>query len=478
MRKNIYFNNYYIAWIVTLILFLSSCGKKNDVVPAPAKSSVDSSINVVPVKPVASKELGWGCDITKGYPSSACVTFRVINIDALNALSNDRVVLTQMSGNNAFVIAAEDLSRFSKAVSAKLTVSAAFGLFKSSASFFDSTAMRSDVIIATYNSQIFKDRLRLNASLDLLRKNLTPEFKADIATQTPAYIVSHYGTSLLVDIVRGGSLNVAYRARTSSTDRKSAASAGLSVAMKNIFDISVSPGVNAALSQTNTDQYLDYKTSGGNSSIALVGELTLGSTVPDKIQIAQWQGSITSENAELIDAGSQDGLIDLSELVSDPAKAAALKSYIHKYLLAHQVKMIDPPPVVYQYVDGVNGDYAYSVENLPALFGRFFQPAPVFRAYASKLEKSVPVYQYYSASNADLILTTNAKFTSGDYTPLGIVFYAYTTQVPGTVPIFEYLFSAKIHKNIYYSHYYSTSRQLPAAKDWAYTGLPFYAFPL
>jgi hypothetical protein len=465
------------ALIVLLCFAITACTKKQIVTPTdPAKP--DPAV-ITPITYPEMYKVGYPTNIAIGeYASVSSLGGPVINQKAFYAAYPNRVLFDVLSTQGTDVIAGENALNFSRSLSGKLKVSSGLGLFKSSISYFDSLSFRSDYIYSSYNLLIRQKRIRLNATADLLKQYLTTEFKADVLSQSPSDIVAHYGTHIITDLVTGGKFVALYRARTSSTDRKSAASAGLSVAIKKLFDLDISGGTNSSLSATNTDQLLYYYAVGGYSSIPLVGEVALGSTVPNTIQIGNWQKSVTADNSVLIDFGSSDSLMPIYDLIPDAAKATAVKAYVTQYLMDNQVKMVDAPPLVVQYYDAANTNWAYSLQDVPSVYGRLIRQGPVFRAYASKVDGSIGIYQYYCPANGDFIYSKVPDASLAGYTNMGIVFYAFDKQVAGTTPVFEFLYNAKIHKHIYYGHHYSTTNQLPGTQDWAYTGLVFYAYSL
>lgn len=464
-----------LAW---MILIAAACKKDiSEAIEKPAKTEIP--IIKIPTNYPITDKLGAGYNVVNGEPGSVSATKgMVISIPALYDAWPDRIIIDKISKQATEVLAAEDAYSYTKSISGKLKVSSGFGLFKSSISYFDSLSYRSDLIYSSYNLYVRQNRIHINASADLLKNYLTREFKADLLTQSPAELISHYGTAVVVDLYTGGKFVALYRALTANSDRKSAASAGLSAAVKTWFDFDISGGQNSAAASTNTSQQLYYYTNGGNSAIPLIGEINLGNTVPNKIQLTSWISSVTPENSVMIDFGSTDGAISLADLIPDPTKAAAVRDYIRVYYQDNQLKMVAPPTVVYGYYDAVNADWAYSTKNEPTLDGRLSRSGPVFRAYTKKIEGTVPVYQFYSSALGDYMYTTNLGSIPAGYTNNGIVFYAYDTPNPGTVSVFEFLYSAKINKKIYYTHYYSTTNQLPGTQDWSYSRLAFYAYGL
>lgn len=460
--------------IFSIAFVATGCHKSKDVIPA-----IDTNKNALP-QPVVSIDfgkLGYGNDLTGEIGNNSATRFKVIDVASLWLSSKDRIVIDKLSAQQNYIAAGENALAYAKVLSGKLKASVGLGLFKASISYFDSLSFRSDYIYAGYNLMIRQKQLKFNASADLLKNYLTPEFKADVQTQSPAFLVAHYGTSVLSNIIVGAKFEALYRSQTSASDRKTAASAGLSGALKSWFSLNVAGNGSSSSAQFNSDERLYYRTVGGNSSIALIGDIDLSAKVPTKIQLAQWQASVNTDNSELIDFGSDDGVINLADLIPDPVKAEAVRTYIKQYLTDRQVVMVDGPAPVYQFYDAGPANFAYSMDKVPSIYSRFLLQGQVFRAYTKSVDKAQAVYQYYSPSKGEFVLTRNANAGLSGYTNMGIVFYAFDKQVPGSVPIYEYYYEAKIHKKIYNTHYYSTSSTIPTPQqDWHYISIPFYAF--
>ncbi|MBD1365376.1 hypothetical protein IDJ77_16300 [Mucilaginibacter sp. ZT4R22] len=422
--------------------------------------------------------LGKGYDITGYYADKASVRAAVIDNNRFYKDYINRVIDEAMLEQGNTMIAGENISSYTRNISGKLKVSGSLGLFKSSVSYFDSVSFRSDFVYAGYNFYIKRKHLKYNATAELLKKYINSEFKEDLATLTPAQIVKAYGTSVIVDVLLGARFEALYRARTTSSDRKTAASAGLSFAVEKLFDFKASGSYNSTAYQYNQEQQLAYKAIGGDPSVSLTGTINLGPTLPPQISTESWQRSVSTTNIEMIDWGTDESLINLADLVDDRTKSDALRAYIAQYLADRQVKMVDGPTQIYQYQDFSTSAIAYSSQNEPSIYGRFTLQGPAFRAYAKQVDGTEPVYGWYNPSRGDF---TYSRATSvAGATNFGVCFYAYpNSSVPGTIPVYEYSYNAKIHKQWYYSHLYSTSNQKPQGNDWAYTGvIPFYTFSL
>ena len=459
--------------LLLLTIICSSCKKRLDV---PAPTPVVTEETTSPAKINAGK-LGSTWNMTEPLETSRIKGIAIDNAALVKDAPN-RLIIDEISDQYNRLEAGENMVDFAEQVSRRIKASAGFWIFKSTVShdFSETNTYSAKYIYASYNRILQKRSLKYNASASILRKYLTKEFQEDIASDSPQEIVARYGTSVLSHIIEGARFESLYQSETSATDRKSAASAGISLSIKEIFDISVEPGTNKSLASSNSNQRLLYQTIGGDNTIPITGDLQLGSTVSNTVNINAWQQSVNSKNAQLVDIGT-DGLIPLDELISDPVKAAAVKAYIKEYITSRQVTMIAAPIPVYHYYADRLMRHLYSTEKLPSIGGIYLYQGPAFKAYNAPLGGSVPIYQHYNAArNATMLSAKNPCGVEG-YAMQGIAFYAYTSPVAGTVQFYDYFMEAKMNKVWYYSHYYSPSTTAPS-NEWSYRyGNSFYAFP-
>ncbi len=285
--------------------------------------------------------LGYGYDILGEYGNSSAATFKVIDVGRLRADYPSRIDLDQSKVQTNLFVTGEDAVSFAKGLSlrTKTTISTSvLPLFKATitANYTDSSRFSSKYIYGNYSRIIKQKRLKINSSISLLKSYLTPEFLSDLQNYSPEYIVSHYGTHVLLDVTLGAKFDVVYRSETTEQDRKTAANVGLDLGVSTVFNLNSGYNSNTTSNQNNFSQTLRYKTVGGNPALSLIGQVTLGSNTAPTLNTDAWQNSSTPQNAELIDIG-ENGLVLLSDLVDDPAKKSALESYIIQYLQANQI---------------------------------------------------------------------------------------------------------------------------------------------
>lgn len=294
----------------------------------------------------------------------------------------------------------------------------------------ESTAFDGKYIYGSYNLVIKQRRYRLNASNELLQSYLTPEFTADLASKTPAQIIKDYGPYVMTDVYTGGKMAIAFQSETRNQNRTEAARSGIKVSADIIFDVEVDEAseVNTSKASQNFSKKLAYRTFGGDPTKGLQGEINLDTSTP-KISVTNWQNSVTPENSVLVDFGS-DGFIPIYELVADAAKRNELKSAFDAFLENGAVENVYTPMPVYSMYSSGGGVYDNHVITL------------------------YPEKEHHTAVNE------------------GVVFYAYSYQKPGTVPLYRY------HAQAIYNNCFSKDSNFHLKhRDYISEGVAFYVYP-
>ena len=465
--------NYALNAAFAVILLISSCSKdklavvKNDD-PSPKKpnSAVDGLFDV----------LGYGYNVTGEYGNSSAATYKVIDVARLKNDQPNRVEIDLSKKQEGKIYSAENVESYSKKISATLKATVGFALFKSTitGSYSDASSFSGRYVYSSYDLIIQEKRNKFNATTELLKNYITPEFTTDVQNNSAAYIVGKYGTHVLSDIILGAKLQVLYQSETSKADRTTAAAAGLDVGIGAIFSINTGLNYDKSSTSQNSSQKLHYKTYGGDPSRSLIGTLSLDQTAPT-VNIANWQSSSTVANAELIEI-SNDGLIPISDFITDAAKKTEVENYIKQYLIDNQVV--------------VDNDYTSQLVNVN-LFSHqsgkghhYLSTGMVddwnywtflgsqFRAYNKAIPGAVPVNVFYSPKGEDHFFTLGSVDDFSWWRSEGVAFYAYATQVPGTIPIYSH--TSRDRKD----HFYTPDGGSLDTRYWLpVDGVAFYAYP-
>lgn len=416
-------------------------------------------------------DLGRGYDITGEFANAEAVANRVLNIDALNSSQIGRVKADSIYSQEYKENYGENAESYSQTLTMKVNAGFSLPLFgKTLTNSFNSSdsskhAFNSKYIYGSCNVVVKQLRHRLNAPMDILLANLDPIFVQDAKTLSAESIVRSYGTHVLVDIYAGAAMDVLFQSETKHEDRYNAATSGASLAVKEVFNISIANGSETSSSNDNYNRTLKYKTRGGDPSKALVNTVNLDASKP-QVSFAAWQASSTIANSVLVDI-APNGLISLDEFITDPTKKSQVKAYISKYLIDRKIKLYHQRVPIYSYVKNGGGIHLLSQS---AYEGSYWKNETIgFYAYANPVNNSIPVRWYTTSPTMKDNLYTLA-FGDGYWNNYkGVVFYAYRNQEPGTVAIYEY--TSKDGKD----HYYSPI--IEGDPYWKRRGIAFYAYP-
>lgn len=420
--------------------------------------------------------LGFGYDLTGTYGSATSATYQVIDVARLSTEQPGRVEIIQTQGQDQQLISGINCENYSRNLSQQLQATDTLKLFSSTlkSAFHDSSSYSSKYVYSSYTIQLKQRTLKFTADNSVLRNYLSAAFQADILSGSPALLVSRYGTHVMSGILLGAKLNFLYQSQTRNADRSSAASAGLKVATGASFNVNVEGAANSSYSSTNSFQRLYYQAVGGDPTKGLLGIIDLNGAVSPKIDITAWQNSATLANSELIDI-NRNGLIPIYDLIADPAKSAAVKAYVIQYLIDHQIKTSTDP--VRMYYNGLLNHHTMTIDpNDYDYAGYNWTDIGIgFHAFTSQVNGALPVYEYISTESGDHVFTINRNeypYEQHHFMLMGIKFYAFLTQVPGSLPVHSF-YRANMSNHTYTIDRYN----YPYEQDgYIYQGISFYAF--
>ncbi|MCW3106458.1 MAG: hypothetical protein JWQ09_964 [Segetibacter sp.] len=342
--------------VLSLILIFGAC--KKDIGNSPDTNGIDRTDSIegstfsvakiknesAPITPAAKSKyhlLGYGYDVNGEYADSNSARDQVVDVERMHNLYPNRVVLLSAteSGTPA-IIAAENAEAFSEQLSNKLLATEGLKVFKSSitAAFPDTTSFYSKYIYALSTYLIQWKIAKLNYSPDVpLNSILNPAFSSDVENISAGELVKKYGTHMLSNITLGAKFEVLYQAETKSEDKAGAAIIGLTFGTKKVFGLTTGYFFDGlAYANRNASQKIYYKAIGGVST--KLPDLLTNNSINPTVDITNWIHSSTSENATLIDI-DENGLIPIYDMIEDPIKKAAVKSYIDQYMRDNQVRL-------------------------------------------------------------------------------------------------------------------------------------------
>ncbi|WP_294185510.1 MAC/perforin domain-containing protein [uncultured Sphingobacterium sp.] len=335
---------------------------------------------------------------------------------------------------------------------------------------------------ATYEVTQRIKRIRFNQDVDLnlLIQYLTPEFLNNITNQNADALVQRYGTHVMLDISIGGRLRFNYSGaifnESSYENKKEAVKLGLGISLFNVIGLNITSNktkeeITKIVNETRSKEYTGQFFGGINSGRSITIDNNGNSS--ETINIANWQQSITDRNAALISVGKT---IFLYDLITNPTKKALVKTAVEKHIKNAQVKLAAME--VYGFYNQSAGRNAYSLDpNMHDKYpGSGWSPDnQSFKAYPFPYYSAVPIYQFMSHTYNNRILTPNINLNKATYQYDGIMFYGYTSQALGSIPIYQFQFpTSKGGPNYFYS---SNPNATNAWPGWIKEGVAFYAFP-
>lgn len=464
--------NKWIGLSFLAIMLLSACTKEQlpkeqtfkpiEEIPTSIESGGDGAYDV----------LGWGYDATIEFANSDNSSrFQVIDLAAFMASNPTRVVEAFPNSQTYKEEYAENAQSYALKISNNISATATFPLFGQTISAGFTSALTTSgkfdgkYVYSSNNLTIRQRHININSDAATLQSFLTADFLNDVNTYytNPQILVQKYGTHVLTDIFTGAKLTLMFQSETYNTNREEAARVGITVGVKDVFNIDISNGVDITRSSQNYNRKLYYATRGGNPAIGLTGTISLDQSNPP-ISFSAWQNSSTRDNAVLVDIGA-NGMILLYDLIADPVKKAAVKTYVDQYLLNNQVYLDHLAVPIYEFYNPAGRDHHYSTSNAPIV--GYTAYGEKFKAYSYQVPNTVPYYRYYSAADKDHYLSTSSTPPT-NFVPEGIAFYAFPNQSTGTVPIYEYYSGSDK------DHYYTKSSTTPGG--FSPFGVKFYAY--
>lgn len=306
----------------------------NEIITTGARSAGDGKYDV----------LGYGYNITYPYLRSESCGQAVLDVYKLE--KKGLIEPYKLDRSDFRYESGKDVSEFTSnmASSLKLTEPAflkkVIGGGSLNIAFGGNYSYSSDYSFAYCTQKYIDSRYRIAESdLNVLRECCTQNFINKISTNIPAQIVEEYGTHVLKDIYVGAKLDVYLMAKSTTSTQKQNIEASLGVSLLKIFNVDAKFSYDSSLSTNNKQQSLYYSTVGGDPMAGLVGSLD-----PEKaptVDLAAWSRTIKNSTPKFIDVDPNfQSFIPIYELVADPVKRQALKSYVTSYIQSKEVNSV------------------------------------------------------------------------------------------------------------------------------------------
>lgn len=423
--------------------------------------------------------LGMSYDATTTYLSDIAVRLPVIDCSKID---KNRIIISTASGSNSGYYYGANSEDYVKDIIRKTQISLGANSDSIKSCLFGGTLSNNKHLTSkfSYSSQysfashdeVFRIKyLRLNADITLLKQCLFQTFLEDLNNYQPDQFVEAYGTHVLCDVSIGGRLNMIYRSliytETSSTAKTRIVKSGFNATIPKILSFNTSSDSEVTITETDTKKNENWslfvQSHGGR---AINNIYTPAGGVP-AIDLGTWQGSITEQNAALVDVAWEKA-IPIYELISDLNKREKIKEAIVRYIQKKKMNILPIAPVFTSF----NGrDHYYTTVYMPTYGGGGWKnEGAFFSIFTEKISETVPLYQYYG--NRDHYYTTvyNANGIGGRKYEC-IIGYVYPTPMEGAIPLYQ-AYNGR-------DHYYTTV-YMPTygGGGWKNEGILCYVLPI
>ncbi|MDR0332220.1 MAG: hypothetical protein LBI15_02040 [Dysgonamonadaceae bacterium] len=388
--------------------------------------------------------VGVSYDITDEYLHIDATKFPVVDIGAYLSLSgypNSYIPNTASEGDILMYAGAtakdflEDIN-----IKTKANRNANFGEIASASLRFESDMNTKNTYSTKYSyarADVIKriKRVYLNATPEMLRPYVYPEFIRDLNIYSPDEFVRRYGTHVLLDITIGGKLQFNYRSEiieeSSSTQKKLVVESGAKVGIKRFgADIKNEIDISTLTQNSNKNakwdlrvRYIGGAQSGYSASFNSEGYIS------SSFNISAWESSVTEINAAILEI-NWEHTYPISDFIADPVKRVAIEAAIKRYVKQDEVKIVEVKPLYRMYDEkGCNTYYTSSLDE--------------FNFYRSRHNWK----PNYGRTNSHI---------------LG---YVFATQQPGTVPIYR-MYSAGLNNTFYSSSLSEANHYLRMGYGW------------
>lgn len=335
---------------------------------------------------------------------------------------------------------------------------------------------------ATYESWQKVKRLRFtgDVSLELLKQYLSPEFVSNIANYTAEDLVKRYGTHVMLDISIGGRLRFNYSGiviNESDTEKKTSyVKTGFGLNIVKLLGVNITKDktkeeMTKVANETRNKEYTGKYYGGTNSGRSISFDKDGNTT--ENINLASWQQSVNEKNAALIDVGRA---VFLYDFISDPVKKGLVKAAVEKHIHDSQLKELGEVPIT-QFFNPTTGGHVYTanINDYPYQYNGWQNFGTIFYAFKTQVAGTLPIHLLTLDSQHQHIYTIdryNWPYEQNGFKYAGISFYAYSTQINGTSPVYSF-YNPSTHKNVYTADKNDYAYE---QNGWVNQGIAFYAY--
>lgn len=466
MKRNLLFSRNLLLSIS--VCFVYSCTDKSIDDFYPTQAMVTDNVKQKMAADGEWDVLGFGYDVTGAYLHPESVKDMVINTSALH-LAHPELFYTNSSvyAESKYQYAStseEYLTDKTNECSFELGLNGpkflgmkAFGAsFNYSSNIHTKLNYSSLYMYASCDVTKHIRRLYLSSpSINTLLDYLNPAFIVDLNTKSAAEIVAKYGTHVLTDFTIGGRLNFMFKSKDnsnmSSEDRENTVKAGLYMSFKAMainVDATVSSQIVDTYSNKNTNRELIINYFGGEGSGA---SYNLETGYPS-VNVSSWESSVDYTNAALTKI-AWNKAIPIWEFTTDLNKKNQLKDAVANHLMNSQHEFLNVTPVTgcyftketMYYIPIVNYCSTFPTYSQLCTLGytkgynvSFYSDYSYVYGYVLKnqISGTQPIYLYiknFGSNSQTKFLYTTTLINDPVYTYIGLLGYAYTSLVDGTL---------------------------------------------
>lgn len=284
--------------------------------------------------------LGFGYDVTGKYSHRRSVKAAIINTPVFakeNPSLLDERGARISSSKTVYGADSEDFTKWLTGETANINY------FKGNIMhpFPDTDPNDGRYIYGLYDAYIEHRRLRifLNPGENRLIRYLTTNFQIDSKSLEPAALVKKYGTHVLLSLFTGAKLSVDFQAEFTGKNRQSAVENSFNLGIKECFGLfygSLDGRIDSTALKDVSAPIIAFEAIGGDPSKIIVNNI---SGYNPKVDISEWNKSITEDNLRFVYIDGLENLLPISELIEDTERKQKVEAFINEYIKENEVRV-------------------------------------------------------------------------------------------------------------------------------------------
>lgn len=422
--------------------------------------------------------LGFGYDVTDRYCHPLSVRGAIVDLVGFFDKNPNNVQCLVSNTSDMKLVAAEDSVEYCANLSASVKLDVAYKGFSGAlnAKFSYKNKCKASYSFGSYFFILRKKRLSLIAGAKKLQSYLKSSFLEDLKTMNAGELIHSYGTHLITNYSRGGRVEVLCRSVIQHSEKTKAIEAGVKAAYRKFVSSDSDAKQDESLIDANKDMSIYIETIGGDIG-GSINNVSLSFDAEVKgVQnnFAQWQSSVTPENAVLVDM-ERGSLISIASLVPDDAEYKNIKTELNKeierYLKDNEFK-IDLLVPLYRYYNAGLDDHFYTTDVSELHIGKdgYVCEGVACMVYAKKMNNAIPLRRYYNKATGNHFYSTDlAENVAGKlgYVYEGVCGYVYDSGEydAALVPLYRGCLKSTINSREKLNHFYSLDKSEALGKS-------------